>query len=177
MQSQNAYSRYITLSITLLMALFALPSYAALNGYASLSSGGNPIEGDVAQAGREGTIAVRAFNQTLSLGDKDKEQIVGPLVIMTSQGAHSPVLIQSFLSGAEISGTVEFYTPSPSGEEALTSTVAITGGRVIGVEQEMFNNLIPSQMAIPVLDKITIEADSITWTHEPTGNTATVSNN
>lgn len=165
--------------VPFLLVIASFPASAALNAYAELTLDTTPLDGQTTMGSIGGVdvstnhIEIYEYSQTAAIGEKGKELILGPLILLKRQDNTSPVLIKGLIDGQVINGLIKFFGNDPdSGETRLESTVEIINGVITSIEQRLPDAFDPSQANRPTLDIITIKAGSIIWTHELSGSSS-----
>lgn len=123
------------------MCLMPNQSWAALNGHARITGETQGlIEGDVTQAGREGTIEVRQYSYGVNApydpatGLPDGNQQHRPVRLLKRVDQASPLLFHAMTINENLTQVViEFYRPTQSGAEELFYMVTLTNARVVSI--------------------------------------------
>jgi type VI secretion system secreted protein Hcp len=125
------------------LALLALPSssWAALdaNMYIVGATQGS-IQGEVIQAGREGSIQVVGYGYNLS-ADYDQATGLGsgqrqhrPIRVVKHIDTTSPLLFNALVNNENLTSvTIRFWRPGPGGVEQQYYTVTLTNARIVGI--------------------------------------------
>lgn len=94
-----------------------------------------------------------------------------PLKITKRIDASSPLLYKALVENQRIDGEFRFFRPSPSGDGQTQQfyTIAITDGRIAGIEQTSETTLNPAQSVAPPMEEVTFVFHTISWTYMPTG--------
>ena len=153
----------------------------AINGYLTLTAQKQgDIKGGVTQKGREGTIAVHAFNlQIFSPRDAATGLPTGkrqhePIRILKDVDKSTPLLWNALVNNENLTSWVlKFYAPSPNGIEQQMYTVSLTNANIASISESMLDNEIPANANIPLREDITFTYQKITWTWTDGGITAT----
>jgi type VI secretion system secreted protein Hcp len=157
------------------LTLLALaPAHAALTAYLSMKANGAPIQGGVTQKGREGKIAVIAFDHEiksptdLPTGLPTGKAQHGTLTITKELDKSTPLLYQALVGNQTLSDwELQCWRPNlqagGTGSEQQHYTVKLEGARVVGIRQRMPNNKNPELMRFETYEEVTFSYQSIEW--------------
>lgn len=145
----------------------------ALNAYLRLTGETQgQIKGSVAQAGREDSIEVNAFSHSIA-APADKKNSQSPITITMDVDKATPGLHRALVNNELLTDwSLQFWRPSPTGEEVQFYTVALLGGRVSSIESEMLNNRYPENQQLREREHVSFTYQKIVWTWEDGGLTA-----
>ena len=147
--------------------LLSVNSFAALNAYLTLEGAiQGEIKGSVTQSGREDSIMVIGYshNNGMTKGSKKCTSSVAhePLHITKEIGASTPFLYQAFTDNELITNfTLNFWRPSPTGQEEQYYTIELVNAHIIGINQEMLNNKYPENMQHKEREHISFDYEQI----------------
>lgn len=171
-------NRYTALALAAGVLLFAgLESRAAMSVYLTLEGeGGNPIEGDVTTAGREGTIEVFEIHHMVSVprdpqsGLPTGQRQYEPFIFTKRIDKASPLLLKALVHGETLrSATFRYYRINPHGGEESYYTVRLTNVMVTAFEPLSPNNLDAANTAFPHMERVRLVFQQIRHTWEPDG--------
>lgn len=138
------------------------------------------IKGGVTQKGREGGMAVVAFDHALIMPtDVTTGQATGkrqhkPLVVTKAIDKASPLLRNALVTNERLSEvTIQFWQPSHTGAETNYFTITLTNAHIVAIEHEFLDNRVPENARIAASEEISFSYDTITWTWNDGGITAT----
>ncbi len=157
----------------------------ALNAYLTLKGvKTGDIKGSVTQKGREGKIAVFAFDHEITSprdpasGLATGRRMHKPFVITKEIDKSSPLLYK-VLTTNETLGTWELlcFRPAASalgsaGAETMYYKVVLTNAHIVSIHSRMLNNRIPDNSPLPQMEDITFTYSKIEWTITDGGITA-----
>lgn len=148
-------------------------AYAALNAYLTLEGETQGvIEGSSDVAPHEGKIVVNGYHHKNGEGPAWQECKVGesshePMMIIKKRDKSTPLLYNAYSMGESFSTfRLEFYEPSSTGAESHTFTIELINARIVGIDQDMRNNVNPENMMYPVQEKVYFVYDAIVRTFE-----------
>jgi type VI secretion system secreted protein Hcp len=157
------------------LTLLALaPAHAALTAYLGMKANGAPVQGSVTQKGREGKIAIIAFDHEirtpvdLPTGLPTGKTQHGTLTITKELDKSTPLLYQALvqsqtLSDWELQCWRPNLQPGGTGSEQQHYTVKLEGARVVGIKQRMPNNKNPELTRFETYEEVTFSYQSIEW--------------
>jgi type VI secretion system secreted protein Hcp len=156
----------------------------ALNAYLTLKGAKTgDIRGSVIQKGREGKIAVYAFDHQVTspmdvqTGMASGKRMHKPFVITKEIDKSSP-LLHKIMAGNESLTTWELQCFKPSvgvasgGVEQMFYKIVLFNARIISTRTFMPNNRMPEHNALPQMEEITFMYEKIEWTYTEGGITA-----
>jgi type VI secretion system secreted protein Hcp len=152
----------------------------ALNGYLSLTGQKQgAIAGGVTQKGREGTIAVHAFDVQISsprdagTGLPTGKRQHQPIVIVKDVDKSTPLLWNALVSNENLTSWIlKFYATAASGVEQQIYTISLTNANIASINESMLDNEIQANASLPLREEITFSYQKITWTWVEGGITA-----
>jgi type VI secretion system secreted protein Hcp len=153
----------------------------ALNGYLTLAGQKQgAINGGVTQKGREGTVAVHAFNvQIISPRDAASGLPTGkrqhqPITILKEVDKSTPLLWNALVNNENLTSWVlKFYATSAAGVEQQIYTISLTNANIASINESMLDNEIAASANLPMREEIAFTYQKITWTWTEGGITAT----
>jgi type VI secretion system secreted protein Hcp len=141
-----------------------------------------PIQGSVTVPGRENSIRVVAFTNevasqvTSAAGGRrpSGRRQFGPVTITKEVDCSSPLLHTMHTHGeVATEWRLDFWQPSPSGQEQRYYTIELSKAMVVGFGTEMLNNTLPENVSLAVREHVRFAYAEITWTWHDGGITAT----
>ena len=153
----------------------------ALNGYLTLAGQKQgAISGGVTQKGREGTIAVHAFNVQISSprdaasGLPTGKRQHQPITILKEVDKSTPLLWHALVNNENLTSWVlKFYATSAAGVEQQIYTISLTNANIASMNESMLDNEIAATANLPMREEIAFTYQKITWTWTEGGITAT----
>ncbi len=144
----------------------------ALNAYLKLKGKKTgDIKGSVTQKGREDSIMVIGVNhEVISPRDAASGLPTGkrqhkPITITKEVDASSPHLYNLLVNNENITEWVlQFWTPSPTGQEKQYYTIKLTNATISGIQMEMLNNKYPENMQHKERERVEFCYQKIAWT-------------
>ena len=144
----------------------------ALNAYLRLAGETQgDILGSVTQAGREDSIMIiGTSHEVVSPRDAASGLPTGkrqhkPFVISKEVDKSTPLMFYALTNNENIvNWELQYWQPSPSGQEVQFYTVKLYNGSVSGIRQEMLNNKYPENMQHREREHISFCYQKITWT-------------
>ena len=144
----------------------------ALNAYLRLTGETQgEIKGSVTQAGREDSIMViGTSHEVVSPRDAASGLPTGkrqhkPFTITKEIDKATPLLYYALTNNENITTwKIEYWQPSPSGQEVQHYTVELVNASIAGIRQEMLNNKYPENMQHKEREHISFCYQKITWT-------------
>lgn len=144
----------------------------ALNAYLQLKGQQQgDIKGSVTQKGREGKIAVMAFNhEVLSPRDPATGQATGkrvhtPFVITKEIDMSSPPLYSALVNNETItSWELQCFAASVKGVEMNNYTVTLTNASIVDIRSIMLNNKVVENSKMPLMEEVSFVYERIEWT-------------
>lgn len=148
-----------------------------------LTLGGEEIDGEstVTSLDRENTIecwsfAVEAQRSGGASGPAAGNLELGQIAVTKPIDRSTPQLMQGLVNAGLVdTARFRFFRPSSSGSDEHFFTVELSDGRIVSIEQESKDETAGGASAPPPLERVTFVAESITWTHEPSGVTFSLS--
>jgi|GEM_PF-2695636 len=169
-----------TLCLAFFVALAVAPAArAALPMYMELTLNGEEVEGDVTQAGREGTIQVIALRHELLrqvASGRIGALVNKPLTITKPIDRSTPLMYDGIAKNSVAAVTIKFYQPSGTGSEQHFLTIELANATIVRVQPYVANTLDPAAVALPPMEEVTFAYGTMTVTHELSGNEAAISN-
>ena len=158
----------------------------ALNAYLTLKGQRQgSIKGGVIQKGREGTIAVHAFNHSLtSPRDPASGQATGkrqhsPITITKPIDQSTPLLFNALVQNETLTTfELRFFAPNKmgtaggSGAEMNHYTIRLTNATVVSIHNTMPNNLFADMASVPQTEEVSFTYQKIEMVWVPGGVTA-----
>lgn len=137
-----------------------------------------PIEGDVKQVGREGSIVVIAFSHGLAATTDGRKftRAHEPVTCTKPIDKATPRLGRAWADNEALTQfRLDFWRPSQSGQEVQYYTVELSNARITAIRQEMLNNKYPENMKHEVREHVSFTYQKITWTWQDGGITSEIS--
>ena len=163
-------------------SLIFLPglSFGALNSYLRLTGETQgEIQGEVTQAGREGTMEIYGWShEVTSPRDAASGLPTGkrqhkPLTITKPVGKSSPLLMKALVDNENITEwELRCWRPSRTGAEEQYFTITLINAHIVGIRQEMLNNKYPENQKHEVREHVSFTYQKIIWTFTDGGITA-----
>lgn len=138
-----------------------------------------PVQGDVTQAGREGSIMVIATSQTSQVNETEAGPVPThqPLTITKEIDKSSPLLAAMLQSGETLTlFRLEFWRPSRTGVEVQYYTIELSNATVTGIRTEQLNNKYPENMRHAEREHVSFSYGAITRRFEDGGIESTQTN-
>jgi type VI secretion system secreted protein Hcp len=143
----------------------------ALNAYLRLrGERQGEIKGSVTQAGREDSIMVIGANHELMVptdpasGLPSGKRSHTPFIITKEVDRSSPLLYRALMDNENIyEWRLEFWQPSPSGQEVQFYTVELVDASISDIRFEMLNNKYPENMQHKEREHISFCYKQIRW--------------
>lgn len=164
------------LVVTGLLAM-SVTADAALMAYLYAKGGKTgPVKGSVTQKGREGSIAIIAFDQATKQevspnGAATGRMRVGQVTITKEVDKSSPILRQMMNNQEPITdATIQFWTPNIMGAgggmgvEVQYYTLLMSNARITSMKTVMLNMKNPAEMQYPMFEVLTISYEKADWT-------------
>ena len=153
----------------------ALNSYLQLKGQKQ-----GDINGSVTQKGREGKIAVIAFNHEVqsprdpATGQATGKRIHKPFVITKEIDRSSPMLYAALVANENItSWELQCFAARSTGVEVNHYTVRLTNAKIADIRSTMLNNKVPENLKMPLMEEVGFVYEKIEWTWVDGGINAT----
>lgn len=150
----HSLRRVVVIGLTMAGLCVASPASADLDAYMTLTVGGNVVQGDVTQTGREGTIRVRAvsldgFSPLRSGGSVSAAQS-RPVSLLIDVDRSAPPILGAWASGNVVNeAVIRFYQPNQFGAEENYLTLTLSNGRVSSYALSSPDNLDPALASRP----------------------------
>lgn len=143
----------------------------AVPGYIEFTDDeGNPIEGSVQIAGREGMCEVMEFDHTVRIPtDAQMGTLTGvrqhrPLTIVKPYDRASPQLYQSLVTGATLEEVVvHWYQIDKTGSEVEYFQHRLRDAKIADMQAFMYNTKDPQKEQFTHMEKVAILYGEITW--------------
>lgn len=162
----------------------------ALNTYLFLKANGEDIQGDPRRQsmGPENVansieamafyheVAIVALDSGASRSSSARNH--GPISFVKRIDRSTPVLLDALKNNKSIDGVIKFFRMSS--DEGVTEKhyeITITDGRVMSVRTEMMNNNFPEGADVPVMERVSIQYNTIEWTFEGSSGTTQAADN
>lgn len=153
---------------------------AELTAYLRIKGGKQgEIKGGATQKGREGMMAIVAFDHALMTPiDASSGQVTGkrqhkPLEVTKAIDKASPLLRTAMVNNEALQEvTLQFFQASGSGAETNHFTIKLTNARIISIEHVMLDNRVPESSRLAATEQIRFSYETITWTWNDGGVTA-----
>ena len=164
------------LALVPLGASAALPAYMRITGETQ-----GVIEGSVDQAGRENSMEVVEFSHSRSQvidsasGLPSGKRQHRPIRVTKPVDKASPKLANALTTNESLTVfRIDFYRPSPTGQEQQYYTVELINARITNISQSIISRDTENWniIAAPAIETITLVYDRIIWTWEDGGITA-----
>ncbi|MBL7812018.1 MAG: type VI secretion system tube protein Hcp [Bacteroidetes bacterium] len=158
----------------------------ALTAYLKITAANSGlIKGNVKIKGREDTIAVYAFDHSITSprdpasGLPSGRRQHKPLIITKEIDPSTPLLYQVLVNNENISRLeLNFWAPAASriagvaGAEVNVLRIVLTNANIADIHAEMWNNRVAENATIPVLETVSFSYQKIEWTWLQGGITA-----
>lgn len=148
-----------------MVGLFSLvmvvsPAQAALDAYMSVTgSQQGVIEGGSTVAGREGQFQVYEVHHLMTAGSEGVDH--QPLIVNLDLGKGTPRLLQAMQTDEPLDIVIDFFRPSPTGQEEQYYTLELQNARLVLAEQIQLDNKWPENMPITVWMRLRFEFEAI----------------
>jgi type VI secretion system secreted protein Hcp len=144
------------------------------------SKAGGDIKGGATQKGREGMIVVDGIDHNVvvpvdvSSGLASGRRVHKPIVITKAVDKSSPALHQAIAQNEILSEvTIQFFEVGKDGVERNHYTIVLKNARITGLRHVMLDNNKPDSARLPAYEELSLVYDTITWTWNDGGITAT----
>jgi type VI secretion system secreted protein Hcp len=159
---------------------FAAAALAEPDAFMRIKGKSGDIKGGATQKGREGMIIVDAIDHSVvvpldaSSGLASGRRSHKPIVITKGIDKSSPALHQALAQNEVLSEvTIQFFDAGRDGVERNHYTIVLKNARVAGLRHVMLDNNKPDQARLPAYEELSLVYESITWTWNDGGLTAT----
>jgi type VI secretion system Hcp family effector len=173
---QESSMQRVSILMTALLMMFAVPVHAALNGYAQIFIDGQPLDGDTTMASiggvdvSTGYIEIYQLDQTLMAKAKS-----APISIMKRVDQTTPKLAQVIAEGKTISGQILIFDNDPdTGETRHRFSIYLDNAEVVESTILIPDAFDASQRNKPVVEQVQINPGSYTLEDEINASTYTV---
>jgi len=146
----------------------AMMAYLYIKGQKS-----GEVKGSVTQKGREGSIAVIAFEQATKIpmagGVQSGKPLVGQIVLTKEVDKSSPILRQMLDNNENISmASIKFWTPQMRaatgvGSEVQYYTINLTNARITSMKTNMLNIRNPLEVKYDIDEVLNISYEKADW--------------
>ncbi|MCD6308236.1 MAG: Hcp family type VI secretion system effector [Candidatus Latescibacteria bacterium] len=144
----------------------AMTSYLMLTGNSQ-----GKIEGDCAQAGREGSILVYDVKHEIEIprdthtGLPTGQRIHHPLVITKHIDKSSPSIMQACTSGEQFSEVeLHFYHITDTGQEEHYYTIMLNNAIIVSVKNSKNMTFLPENKPYHDMEEVSFTYSKIIWT-------------
>jgi type VI secretion system secreted protein Hcp len=176
----NVRRSFVSLVTTVSCLGFATTALAEPDAFMRIKGKSGEIKGGTTQKGREGMIAVHALEQNVvvpvdvSSGMATGRRVHKPIVI-TKRVDKSSAPLHLALSRDEVLSevTIQFFEVGRDGVERNHYTIVLKNARITGLRHVMLDNNKPDLARLPAYEELTLVYESITWTWNDGGLTAT----
>ncbi len=138
------------------------------------------IKGSVTQKGREGKIAVIAFNHEIqsprdsATGQATGKRVHHSFVITKETDKATPLLYKALVTNETIiNWELQCFGFNSAGKEINNYKVKLTNAKITGIYSLMMNNKMPENSKMPIMEEVTFVYEKIEWTWVDGGITAT----
>jgi type VI secretion system secreted protein Hcp len=153
----------------------ALPAYLSI-----VAERQGPIRGSVTQKGREGMSLVMAVQHEIvcprdpASGMPTGKRVHKPFTVLKELDCASPLLEAVLCTNENIrEARIDFWTPSPTGQEKQHFTVRLVNANISGITFKMANNRSPRLARLPEYEEVAFTYQRIEWMWNDGGITAT----
>lgn len=160
------------------LSLLPLPSWAALDAFMYIvGEDQGAIQGDVIQAGREGSILVEGYGHNLSAdydpasGLPSGERQHRPVRVLKPVDKSSARLMNALINGENLTSVIiRFWRPASGGIEQQYYTVELTNARIVGITPT--HSSTAEDAATPFYETVSFTFQTVTQTFELDASTA-----
>ena len=144
----------------------------ALGAYLTLvAARQGPIRGSVTQKGRENKIQIIGVSHEIvcprdpASGRPTGKRMHKPLVVTKQLDRSSPLLHQALTTNENIvEAKIEFWTPSPTGQERQHYTVRLVNATISGISFKLPNVRNPKLAKLTEYEDVSFTYQKIEWT-------------
>jgi type VI secretion system secreted protein Hcp len=144
----------------------------AINAYLKLKGQvQGDIKGGVTQKGREGKIAVMAFDHEIMVvrdavsGLTAGKRVHKPFVITKGIDKSSPLLYKALVTNEYlIVWELQCFAARSNGSQVNNYNVTLTNAKIVDIKSEMLNNNIPENAKMPMMEEVSFIYEKISWT-------------
>lgn len=177
----NVRRPYAALATVIAILGLVSAAYAEPNAIMRIKAGKQgEIKGGVTQKGREGSMAIVAFeHRVLTPMDATSGLATGkrqhkPLRITKTIDRASPLLRNALINNETLKEvTIQFFQPSGTGAETNYYTITLGNAHIAEIEHRMLDNRVTENRNLLAVEDISFVYDTITWTFTDGGITAT----